>query len=156
MLAAGNDLATLMASIMAIPSFLANNRAMIDLSGLFQFRPGQGTELHVLYIKADLASRFSWHPSVLTWYTLPPTLIFQSRSLAGCPLPRVSFLYNPDILLHLRPLPPLPPPFPPLTLLLPLFSLHTLYLPPPPMVTPLSSILGASEKLPNKPAFNII
>lgn len=40
--------------------------------------PGQGTEGHILHIKADLASRFSQHPSVPTWYTLLPILELSS------------------------------------------------------------------------------
>lgn len=36
----------------------------------------QGAEVLILHIKADLASRFSQHPSVPTWLILPPTLNF--------------------------------------------------------------------------------
>ena len=36
----------------------------------------QGAEMHILHTKADLTSRFSQHPSVPTWHTLPLTLNF--------------------------------------------------------------------------------
>lgn len=48
--------------------------------------PGQGTEVHILHTKADLAFRFSKHPSVPIWHTLPSTLTFSSLG-AGMPFP---------------------------------------------------------------------
>ena len=45
---------------------------------------GQGTEMLILHTKADLASRFSQHPSVPTWHTLPPNPELSSQGL-GCP-----------------------------------------------------------------------
>ena len=43
----------------------------------------QGTEVYTLHIKADLASRFSQHPSVPIWHNLPPILNFPAQRL-GC------------------------------------------------------------------------
>lgn len=56
------------------------------------------TEVHILHIKTDLASRFSQYPSVRTWQTPPPTLNFPAQCL-GYPSPRGSSLYNPDLVL---------------------------------------------------------
>ena len=55
----------------------------------------QGTEVHILHTKADLASSFSQNPSVPTWHTLFPALGL------GCPPPRCSSLYNPDVIVAL-------------------------------------------------------
>ena len=62
--------------------------------------PGQGTEVRILHIKADLTSRFSQHPAVSFWHILSPTLNFPAQEL-GCPSPRGSSLYHPDILASL-------------------------------------------------------
>jgi hypothetical protein len=74
----------------------------------------------------------------------------------GCPSPTGSSLYIPDILAFLSSSSSL---FSPLSV----HSLSLFLIPllaPLPMVTPLTSILGASElaweQLPNKPAFNIV
>lgn len=56
---------------------------------------GQGAEVHIVYMKADLASRFSPHPSLPTWHTQSQTLNFPTQGL-GCPYSRGSFLENPD------------------------------------------------------------
>jgi hypothetical protein len=96
-------------------------------------------EIHSLHIKTDLTPRFSQHPLVPIWHTLPPTLNF------SCPSPRGSSLYNPDTSGSVG-------------LSLSLFSSPSL--PPLPMATSLASFLGDSEPaqewLPNKPAFNIL
>lgn len=47
---------------------------------------GQGTEVHILLSKADLLSRFSRHPSVPTWHTLPNSEL--SSLGAGLPFPQ--------------------------------------------------------------------
>ena len=100
---------------------------------------GQGTEVHILHTKADLASRFSQHPSVPTWHTLPPTLNFPAQ---GFGLPFLNC-----ILQTFWPL------FFPLPLLFPLLSLcmHvlSLFLFPLCLLSPLgdflTKVLGISE-----------
>jgi hypothetical protein len=54
------------------------------------WNPGQGTEVHILHIKADLASRFFQHPSVPTWHTLPPSPKLSSTR-ARLPFPQRLF-----------------------------------------------------------------
>jgi hypothetical protein len=95
---------------------------------------------YILHTKADLASRFSQHPSVPNGHTLPPTLNFPVQGL-GCSSPRGSSLYNPDVLVS--------------PLLYPLLSPSTIL--PSPMVTSLALVLETSqEQLPINPDFNII
>jgi hypothetical protein len=54
---------------------------------VYGFHPRtSGTEVHILHIKADLASRFSQHLSVPTCHTLTPTLNFTTPG-QGCPSP---------------------------------------------------------------------
>lgn len=60
----------------------------------------QVNEVHILPIKADLASRFCQHPSAYL-----ALLNFPVQGL-GCPSPRGSFLYNTDILVSLCSLSP--------------------------------------------------
>jgi hypothetical protein len=130
----------------------------------------QGTEVHILHIKADLASRFSQHPSVVpTWLTLPLTLNFPAQG-GWAALPLEVPPYTMQIFLSLplslfpTPSPPLslPPPPPLLLFSLCLQAFLSFCFPstPAPIVTPLASIFGASEltrqQLPNKPAFNVI
>lgn len=43
--------------------------------------PRNESEVHNLHTKADLTSRFSQHPSVTTWHTLPLTINFPQRLL---------------------------------------------------------------------------
>jgi hypothetical protein len=45
--------------------------------------PGQGTEVHILHLKKDLASWISQHPSVPIWHTLPPTQNFLAQGWAA-------------------------------------------------------------------------
>ena len=72
---------------------------------------GQGAEVHILHVKAGLASRTSQYPSVPTWQTH-----FPAQGL-GSPSCRGSSLYNPDVFILLSLL---------LLILLPLpFSLYT-------------------------------
>jgi hypothetical protein len=51
--------------------------------GVWFWSPEQGTEEHILYIKTDMATRFSQHPLVSTWHALPITLNFPAQEL-GC------------------------------------------------------------------------
>ena len=66
-------------------------------SRLWFWTRGWGIAVFILHIKPDLASRFSHHPSGLSWHTVPPTLNFPVQEL-GCSSTRDFFLCNPDIL----------------------------------------------------------
>lgn len=62
----------------------------------------QMTEVHILHTKADLDSRFSQHPSVLTcywaWLAYPALYHELFNPGVGFPSPWSSSFYNPDIL----------------------------------------------------------
>lgn len=57
----------------------------------------QMVEKPILHIKANMASRFSRHPSVSTWHTPSPTLNLSNRGL-GCPSPSCPSLCDPATL----------------------------------------------------------
>jgi hypothetical protein len=65
---------------------------------LFQTQD-KGLSCKTLHTKADLAFRFSQHPSVPTWHTPPSTQNFPAQGWAALhpyPHPPAIFLYNPD------------------------------------------------------------
>jgi hypothetical protein len=80
----------LVPTLVAIYEYTMYERKKEDgSSGLFGFRPqDKGAEVHILHLKAALASRFSQHPSVPTWHSKASTLNFPAQGL-GCPSPKV-------------------------------------------------------------------
>lgn len=88
---------------------------------MFDLDQDQGIEVHIFHIKADMASRFSHHPSFSIWHTLHPILNFPAMGF-GCPFPKSSCLYNPDTDLSLSfffsfsAYEPFPPPLTPFSL----------------------------------------
>jgi hypothetical protein len=84
--------------VLLLTGLICSYSYFLFVSLLFGFWTlGQGAEVCILHIKADLPSRFSQHPSVPTRHTLSPTLNFPAQG-TNYPSPRDFSLYNPDIL----------------------------------------------------------